>query len=128
MSPFISIYLRCYFMLFCSHWETERCATCPQVYVYMCVCVCFVIQSRLTLCDPMDCSPPGSSLCPWDSLGKNTSVDCHALLQGILPTQGSNPGLLSCRWILYHLSHQGSPRILDWAAYPFSRRSCRPRN
>ena len=37
----------------------------------------------------------------------------HALLQGIFPTQGSNPGFLHCRWILYHLSHQGSPRMLE---------------
>ena len=43
-----------------------------------------------------------------DSPGKNTEVGCHALLQGIFPTQGSNPGLPDCRWILYHLSHQGS--------------------
>ena len=39
--------------------------------------------------------------------GRNTGVGCHALLQGIFPTQGSNPGLPHCRWILYHLSHQG---------------------
>ena len=41
-----------------------------------------------TLCDPMDCSPPG--LCPWNSPGQHTGVGCHALLQGIFPTQGSN--------------------------------------
>ena len=39
-------------------------------------------------------------LCPWDSLGKNTGVGCHALFQGIFPTQGSNPHLLHCKWIL----------------------------
>ena len=50
-------------------------------------------------------------------------MGCHALLQGIFPTQGSNPGLPHCRWILYRLSHQGSPRILEWVAYPFSRGS-----
>jgi len=55
-------------------------------------------------------------------------VDSHSLLQGIFPTQGSNPGLLHCRWILYQLSHQGSPRILDWVAYPFSSGSSWPRN
>ena len=44
-----------------------------------------------------------------DSPGKNTGVGCHALLQGIFPTQESNPGLPHCRQILYHLSHQGSP-------------------
>jgi len=50
----------------------------------------------------MDYSLPGSSV-PGDFLGKNTGVGCHALLQGIFPTQGSNPGFLHCRWILYHL-------------------------
>ena len=44
-----------------------------------------------------------------DFSGKNTGVGCHALLQGVFPTQGSYPGLLHCRQILYHLSHQGSP-------------------
>ena len=63
------------------------------------------IQSCLTLCDPMDTR----LLRPWDFLGKSTGVGCHFLLQGIFPTQGSNPGLLHCRQTLYHLSHQGSP-------------------
>ena len=72
------------------------------------------------LCDPMDCSPPGSSV-QVDSPSKNTGVGCHFFLQEIFPTQGSNLGLPHCRWILYHLSHQGSPRILEWVAYPFSR-------
>ena len=54
---------------------------------------------------PMDCNLPGSSV-HGDSPGKNTGVGCHALLQGIFPTQGLNPGLPQCRWILYHLSHQ----------------------
>ena len=40
---------------------------------------------------------------------------------GIFPTQGSNPGLQHCRWILYQLSHKGRPRILEWVAYPFAR-------
>ena len=91
-----------------------------------------VAQSCPTLCDPMDCSPPGSSvheifqasileslwphglqptrlLCPCDFPGKDTGVGCHFLLQGIFPTQGSNPGLLYCRQILYQLSYKGSP-------------------
>ena len=67
-----------------------------------------VAQSCPTLCDPMDCS----SSVHVDSTGKNTGVDCHALLQGIFPIQVSNPGLLHCRQILYHLSHQGSPQIM----------------
>ena len=53
---------------------------------------------------------------PWNSLGQNTGVGSLSLLQGIFPTQGSNPGLLHCRWILYQLSHQGSPRILEWVS------------
>ena len=48
-------------------------------------------------------------LCPWKSPGQNTGVGGHSLLQGIFPTQGRNPGVLHCRQILYHLSHQGSP-------------------
>ena len=48
-------------------------------------------------------------LCPWDFPGKNTGVGCHAHLQGVFPTQGSNQGLPHCRRILYQLSHQGSP-------------------
>ena len=68
------------------------------------------LQSCLTLCDPMDCSPIGTTLdCPWDSPGKNTGVGCHALLQGIFPTQRSNLCLLLCRRILYHWCHLGSP-------------------
>ena len=51
----------------------------------------------LILCHPMDCSPPGSSG-PWDSLGKDTGIGCHALLQGIFLTHGLNPCL---RHLLY---------------------------
>ena len=65
---------------------------------------------------------------PWNSPGQNTGVGGVSLLQGIFPTQGLNPGLLHCRWILYQLSHEGSPRILEWVAYPFSSGSSRPRD
>ena len=51
---------------------------------------------------------------PWNSPGQNTGAGSLSLLQGIFPTQGSNPGLFHCRWILYQLSHKGSPRILEW--------------
>ena len=54
---------------------------------------------------------PDRLLCPWNSPGKNTGVACHSLLHGIFLTQGSNPGLLQCRWILYCFSHQGSPFV-----------------
>ena len=68
----------------------------------------------------MDCSPSGSSV-HGNSPVKNTGVGCHFLLQGIFLTQGSNPDLLTCRQILYHLSHQGSSWILEWVVIPFSR-------
>ena len=80
-----------------------------------------------TLCHSMDCSPPGSNV-HGDSPSKTTGVHCHGLLQGIFPTQESNPGLLHCRKILYSLSCQGSPWILEWVAYPFFRGSSWPRN
>ena len=78
------------------------------------------------LCNPLDCSPQGSSV-HEDSTGKNTGMGWHPLLQGIFPTQGSNPSLPHCRWILYCLSHQGSPRILEWVSMPSSRGSSQPR-
>ena len=60
---------------------------------------------------------------PWDSPGQNTRMGSLFLLQQIFPTQGSNSGLPHCRLILYQLSHKGSPRIMEWVAYPFSRGS-----
>ena len=55
---------------------------------------------------------PARLLCPWNSSGKNTAVGSHFLLLGIFLTQGSNPSLLYCRKILYHLSHQGNSKLL----------------
>ena len=72
--------------------------------------VCLVSQSCLTLHDPMDSSPTGSSV-HGDSSGKNNGVGCYVLLQGIFPTQGLKPGLLHFRQILYYLSHQRNPYI-----------------
>ena len=77
----------------------------PGTQVAVCV---LVALSCLTFCDPMACL--------WNSPGKNTGVGCHCLLQGIFPTQGSNLGLLHCRQILYHLSYQGSPGLLQITA------------
>jgi len=65
---------------------------------------------------------------PWNSPGQNTGVGSLSLLQGIFSTQGLSPGLPHCKQILYQLSYKGSPRILEWVAYPFSSRSSRPRN
>ena len=61
-----------------------------------------VVQLCPTLCNPMKS--------PWNSLGQNTGVGSLFLLQGIFPTQGWNPGLPHCRWILYQLSHNGSQK------------------
>ena len=81
-----------------------------------CAVLCFVSQLYPTLCDLMDCSLPVSSV-HEDFPGKNTAVDFHALVQGIFPTQGSNPGLPNCRQILYQLSHQGRPDGSPWESY-----------
>ena len=70
------------------------------------------LQSCPTLCNPVDCSLPGS--CQWNSAGKNNEVGCHCLLQGIFPTQGSNSGLHLCGQILYCLSHQGGLEGHGW--------------
>ena len=59
---------------------------------------------------------PTRLFCPWHSLGRNTGVGSHSLLQAIFLPQGLNPGLLNCRQILYHLSHWGSP-IIQQGAY-----------
>ena len=66
-------------------------------------------------------SQPHGLYSPRNFPGQNTGVGSHSFLQGIFSTQGSNPGLPSYRRILYQLSHKGSPRILEWVAYPHSR-------
>ena len=69
--------------------------------------------------DSLPSEPPGKP--------KNTRVGSLSLLQGIFLAQELNLGLLHCRQILYQLSHQGNPRILEWVAYPFSRVSSQPK-
>ena len=78
---------------------------------YRIAVLCLVTQSCLTFCDVMDYSQTCSSV-HGDSTSKNTGVGCQVLLQGIFPTQGSNPGRETWehyRRILHRLSHQGSP-------------------
>ena len=72
-----------------------------------CAVLCLVVQSGLTLLlHELSVGYMDSRLLrPWDFPGRNTGLGCCALLQGIFPTQGSNPHLLHCRQILYHLSH-----------------------
>ena len=96
--------------------------------------ICDAERSHIGMVESESHSVVSDSLWPhglyssWNSPGQNTRVGSLSLLQGIFPTQGLNPGLLHCRQILYQLSHKGSPGILEWLAYPFSRRSSRPRN
>ena len=70
-----------------------------------------VTQSCPTLCNPMDCSPPDSSV-HGILQAKMLEWIAIPLLQGIFPAQGLNPGVLHCRQILYHLSHLGSPTVV----------------
>ena len=116
-----------------SYWQYRRFNITDSANIYWMHSVhkplCCAGLSRSVVSDslwPMDCSPPGSPV-HVASPGKNTGVGCHVILQGIFPTQGLNPGLPHCRWILYQLSHEGSPR-LEWVTYLFSRGSSWPRN
>ena len=120
-------------------WDTPQISTEPH-YVSGTILalqakIVLVIQSCLTLYNPMNCIA--------HLPGKNTGVGCHSLFQGDLPNPGIKPGspalqadsvlseslgLPHGKWILYCLSHQGSPWILEWVAYPSSRESSWPRN
>ena len=72
----------------------------------LCGCVVRSLGRVCLFCDPVDCS---HRLCPQDSPGKNTGLGHHCLLQGVFPTQGSNPSLLYWQADSLPLSHQGSP-------------------
>ena len=93
------------------------------------VCECVhakLLQSCLTLCDPMDCSPPGKNM-GGKNTGKNTGVGCHALLQEIFPTQGLNFHLLCllCKQAgSLPLAPPGSPTNWTAAAAAKSLQSC----
>ena len=116
-------------------------------HTLVCAVLSLVAQSCLTLCNRMDCSPPGSSV-HGDSPGKNTGVVCHALLQRIFLAQGQNPHLMSpalAGRFFYHQRHLGKVKGescsgvsdsllphglyspwnspghgLEWIAFPFS--------
>ena len=70
--------------------------------------LCYFCAGRSVVFDSFDPMEPPRLLCPWNSLGNNTGVGSHSLLQWVFPNRGSNPGLLHCRQIRYHLSPQGS--------------------
>ena len=83
------------------------------------IAVCCAVFSGSVVSDSLQPHglQPARLLCSWDSPGKNTGVGSLSLLQGNFLTQESNQDLLHCRWILYQLSYQGSPR-LDWGVVP----------
>ena len=76
------------------------------------------LESRSVVSDSLW---PHELYSPWNCPSQNTGVGSPSLVQEIFPTQRSDPGLPHCRWILYQLSHKGSPRIPEWVAYPFSK-------
>ena len=86
-------------------WVNQECLPCLDwESVHACVLSPF---SCVLLCDPVDCNPPGSSV-RGDSPGKNAGVGCHALLQGIFPTLGSNPCLLHWQLVSLPLAPPGN--------------------
>ena len=115
---------------------------CPSILLSILKCTkCYVTLTRecsLFHCDifhwevkvasHVQSLQPHGLYSPQNSPGQNTGMGSLSLIQRIFPIQGSNPGLLLCRRILYQLSHKGSPRILEWVAYPFSSRSSWPGN
>ena len=109
--PRDQIQVSCIAWRFFTIWVTRE----AHLYIYIFIYIyqfSSVTQSCPTLCDSMDCGPSGSSV-HGNSPDKNTGMGCHALLQGIFQTQGSNPSLLHCSWILYRLSYQG--RLEFWS-------------
>ena len=84
-------------LCFCSG-QSVNLRRCLYHPIYGCVCVIHSVMSYSLRPHGLF---PTRLLCPWNSLGKSTGVNCHSLLQGIFLTQGSNSGLLHCRQILY---------------------------
>ena len=92
--------------LLCGQGGAPECGQSWKMVLAGLLMLCLVAQSCPTLGNPMNCSPPGSSV-HGDSPGKNTGVGSLSHLQRIFPTQESNWSLLHCRWILYQLSYLG---------------------
>ena len=100
----------------------------------MLILSCSVTQSCPTLRGPMDCSLTGS--CQWNFPGRNTGVGCHFLLQGVFPTQGSNPRLQHLlHWQVDYLTlcHLGSPNKASYGerlavSFPSSILKCLRKN
>ena len=99
--------------------------TCPLHWAFQVALVVTKSESRSTVSESLR---PHRLYSPWPSSGQNSGVGSLSLLQRMFPTQGSNPSLLHCRQILYQLSHEGGPGILEWVAYPLSSGSSWSRN
>ena len=130
-----------HFSTICENWRTEKCQECLLAWAARYLIL--LIRKRRTRkwetemgqgwgseshSVVSDSLWPHGLYSPWNFPGQNTGVGSLSLLQGIFPTQGSNPGLPHCRQILHQLSHQESPRILEWVAYPFSSGFSQSRN
>ena len=106
----------------------------PQLVLDKIIFIRFCLEQKWKWSESASHSVESDSLRPrglcssWNSPGQNTAVGSLSPLQGIFPTQRSNLGLPHCRWIFYQLSQKGSPRILEWVAYPFSSEFSWPRN
>ena len=102
-NPLIYIRIHSWYCTFCRFWQMYNEVQLPLECHVLC-CAVLSCSAMSDTFSPMNCGPPGSSV-HVDSPEKNTREGCHALLQGILSTQGLNQGFLRCRQILYHLSH-----------------------
>ena len=100
----------------------------PGKPIYVCIHTHRYLKVKVKVSPSSPTIWPHGLHSPWNFPGQNTGVGSLSLLQDIFPTQGLNPGLPHCRQILFQLSHQGSPRILDWKACPSSSGSSWVRN
>ena len=103
--------------------QQSKCTKCHWVFHLK------MIKMASFMCESVSRSVLSDSVIPWIIQSMEFSrpeygVGSLSFPQGIFPTQGSNPGLPHCRWILYQLNHDESPRISEWVTYPFSSRSC----
>ena len=113
-------HLLCSFLSTCPAILPLHCPPPPSPHCYWliypsvrCLLICYALVSESESCSTVsDSLGPHGLYSPWNSPGQNTGVDSLSLLQRIFSTQGSNPGLLHCRWILYQLGHKGSPKHL----------------
>ena len=97
--------------LLCLPWSPPATPTSPIFHGFYPCCCCLVASGMSDSLQPHGLQP-ARLLCPWDSPGKNTAVGCHAVLQGIFPTQGSNPDFLHCRQILYCWASREAPDLI----------------